>query len=312
SKEHIILLSISRRSLSSSIDPQDRSASSSSIVRGLVVICHSLATTPPPSIARQRRLSLHSNTITDAMMNKLLLSFLLAIPHAYSFSPSLPSMHSTFTATSVARGVILEGREIEGTLTPTNNFVLVKVAKAVEQTTGGILLTGSAKIKKTEGLVISTGPGRTHSDSGILLPMPVTPGESVVYGKYDGTEIDYDGEKHALIRDEDILVKWKGEQLTQESAEVVRDNVLVRVTDNKEEETTSGLVIASTAKKGSKPSTGEVIKVGPGRMASNGEIIKVDIQEGDMVKFRDFAGNEVMIGDEEFAVVRMGDVLAKF
>jgi len=246
------------------------------------------------------------------MMNKLLLSVILAIPHADSFSPCLPSMHSAVTATSVARGAILEGREIEGTLTPTNNFVLVKVAKAVEQTTGGILLTGSAKIKKTEGLVISTGPGRTHSESGILFPMPVAPGESVVYGKYDGTEIDYDGEKHALIRDDDILVKWKGEQLTQESAEVVRDNVLVRVTDSKEEETTSGLVIASSSKKGSKPSTGEVVKVGPGRMASNGEIIKVDIQEGDMVKFRDFAGNEVMIGDDEFAVVRMGDVLAKF
>ena len=142
--------------------------------------------------------------------------------------------------------------------------------------------------------------------------MPVAPGESVVYGKYDGTEIEYDGEKHALIRDDDILVKWKGEQLTQESAEVVRDNVLVRVTDSKEEETTSGLVIASSSKKGSKPSTGEVVKVGPGRMASNGEIIKVDIQEGDMVKFRDFAGNEVMIRDDEFAVVRMGGVLAKF
>ncbi|KAL3805344.1 hypothetical protein HJC23_009051 [Cyclotella cryptica] len=245
-------------------------------------------------------------------MNKLLLSVLLALPLVDSFSPIVPCIHSAAAASSVARGAILEGREIEGTLTPTNNFVLVKVAKAVEQTTGGILLTGSAKIKKTEGLVISTGPGRTHSESGILFPMPVAPGESVVYGKYDGTEIEYDGEKHALIRDDDILVKWKGEQLTQESAEVVRDNVLVKVTDSKEEETSSGLVIASSAKKGSKPSTGEVIKVGPGRMASNGEIIKVDIQEGDMVKFRDFAGNEVMIGDEEFAVVRMGDVLAKF
>lgn len=142
--------------------------------------------------------------------------------------------------------------------------------------------------------------------------MPVSPGESVVYGKYDGTEIDYNGEKHALIRDEDILVKWSGDKLTHENAEVVSDNVLVRVTDNKEDETSSGLVIAATAKKGSKPSTGEVIKVGPGRMASNGEIMTVDINVGDMVKFRDFAGNEVMIEGEEYSVVRMPDILAKF
>ena len=142
--------------------------------------------------------------------------------------------------------------------------------------------------------------------------MPVSPGEHVVYGKYDGTEIDYEGEKHALIRDEDILVKWSGEKLTNGNAEVVSDNVLVRVTDSKDGETESGLVIAATVAKGSKPSTGEVVKVGPGRMASNGEIMKVDISEGDMVKFRDFAGNEVMIEGEEYSVVRMPDILAKF
>ena len=142
--------------------------------------------------------------------------------------------------------------------------------------------------------------------------MPVSPGERVVYGKYDGTEIDYDGEKHALIRDEDILVKWSGEKLTNDNAEVVSDNVLVRVTDSKDGETASGLVIAATVEKGKKPSTGEVVKVGPGRMASNGEIMKVDISEGDMVKFRDFAGNEVMIEGEEYSVVRMPDILAKF
>lgn len=142
--------------------------------------------------------------------------------------------------------------------------------------------------------------------------MPVQPGDSVLYGKYDGTEIDYNGEKHALIRDEDILVKWTGESLTQDNAEVVSDNVLVRVTDSKEDETASGLVIASTVKKGSKPSTGEVVKVGPGRMASNGEIMTVDISVGDMVKFRDFAGNEVVIEGEEYSVVRMPDILAKF
>lgn len=142
--------------------------------------------------------------------------------------------------------------------------------------------------------------------------MPVSPGEHVVYGKYDGTEIDYDGEKHALIRDEDILVKWSGEKLTNDNAEVVSDNVLVRVTDSKDGETASGLVIAATVEKGKKPSTGEVVKVGPGRMASNGEIMKVDISEGDMVKFRDFAGNEVMIEGEEYSVVRMPDILAKF
>ena len=141
--------------------------------------------------------------------------------------------------------------------------------------------------------------------------MPVVAGEGVVYGKYDGTEVDYEGYKHTLIRDDDILVKYSGDKLTLDSADVVSDNVLVKVEDN-EEETASGLVIAATAKKGGKPSTGEVVKVGPGRMASNGKIMTVDIGVGDMVKFRDFAGNEVDIEGGEYAVVKMTDILAKF
>lgn len=132
-----------------------------------------------------------------------------------------------------------------------------------------------------------------------------------MYGKYDGTEIKYENGNHALIQDTDILVKFTGDELTLEGADVVSDNVLVKV-DATEEETSSGLVIAASAKKGGKPSTGEVVKVGPGRMAANGEIMTVDIGVGDLVKFRDFAGNEVQISGEEYAVVRMTDILAKF
>ncbi|KAL3797592.1 hypothetical protein ACHAW5_003311 [Stephanodiscus triporus] len=208
-------------------------------------------------------------------------------------------------------GVKLEGREIEGALTPTNNFVLVRKAAVLDKTDGGILLTGSAKIKKTEGTVVSVGPGRTHPESGLLFPMPVSPGEGVVYGKYDGTEVDYDGDVHTLIRDDDILVKFSGDRLTLDASDVVGDNVLVRVEDN-EDETASGLVIAATARKGGKPSTGVVVKVGPGKMASNGQIMTVDVHVGDMVKFRDFAGNEVDIEGGEYAVVKMTDILAKF
>ncbi len=168
-----------------------------------------------------------------------------------------------------------------------------------------------AKIKKTEGTVISVGPGKTHQESGLLFPMPVAPGEGVVYGKYDGTEVEYNGEKHTLIRDDDILVKFDGDRLTLDTAEVVSDNVLVKVEENNDE-MASGLLIAATTKKGGKPSTGEVVKVGPGRMASNGAIMTVDINVGDMVKFRDFAGNEVDIEGGEYAVVKMTDILAKF
>jgi len=173
------------------------------------------------------------------------------------------------------------------------------------------MIVAKAKIKRTEGTVVSVGPGKTHQESGILIPMPVSEGDGVVYGKYDGTEIDYEGEKHTLIRDDDILVKFSGDRPTLATTDVIGDNVLVKVEDA-EEETASGLLITATSKRGAKPSTGEVVKVGPGRMASNGEIMTVDIDTGDMVKYRDFAGTEVKIEGEEFAVARMTDILAKF
>jgi chaperonin GroES len=205
----------------------------------------------------------------------------------------------------------LDGRKIAGEVQPLNNFLLVKTAKAVDKTDGGILLTGKAKILKTEGKVISVGPGRTHPDSGVVFEMPVQPGDGVVYGKYDGTEIDLDGEKHTLIRDDDILVKFRGDALTLDSVEVVRDYVLVHV-QKKDIETEGGILIAKSSKSQSKPSTGEVIKVGPGKMAANGELMAMEVKPGDMVKFRDFAGNEVEIEGKEYSVVKMSDILAKF
>merc|ERR1712232_101993 len=157
----------------------------------------------------------------------------------------------------------------------------------------------------------SVGPGKTHPDTGATFDMPVSVGENVVYGEFDGTEIDIDGVKHTLIRDDDILVKFTGDKLSVDSCDVVRDAVLVAV-ETKETATEGGILIASSSKSSSKPSTGKVVKVGPGRFASNGERMEMEIEEGDMIKFRDFAGNEVEIGGKEYTVVRSLDILAKY
>jgi len=234
----------------------------------------------------------------------------VALEAALGFT-SIAVPTNTRPSDSALFATVLEGRKIKGDVKPLNNFLLVKKAEAVEQTEGGILLTGKAKIVKTEGTVVAVGPGRTHQDSGIVFDMPVVPGEGVVYGKYDGTEVDLDGMAHTLIRDDDIVVKFTGGKLTLESVDVVRDNVLVFV-DKSEQQTEGGILIAKSSKSESKPSTGEVVKVGPGRMASNGELMPMDVKPGDQVKFRDFAGNEVEIEGKEYSVVRMADILAKF
>lgn len=240
-----------------------------------------------------------------------ILSLAAALLCTISANAFVPNARPMGVRKSTSIGPTLEGRLIEGEIKPTNNFILVKVAPDIEQTEGGIILAGKNKVKKTEGTVVSTGPGKTHQESGIFYPMPVSEGEGVVYGKYDGTEIEYNGDKHTLIRDDDILVKYTGEKLTLESADVISDNVLVSVNEEEEQSTAGGLLIASTSNK-KRPSTGTVVKVGPGRMASNGVLMEMDIAVDDMVKFRDFAGNEVTIEGKDYSVVRFVDILAKF
>lgn len=211
----------------------------------------------------------------------------------------------------------LDGQTIEGELAPTNNFILVKIADVQEETAGGIFLTGKAKTGKSEGIVVSTGPGKTHRESGYIFPMNVNVGEKVMYGKYDGTELTYDGIKHLLIQDDDVLVKFdcetaEEEQQTIENAQVLDDSVLIKIDKDKEITSNSGdILIAATSKK-KKVTIGEVVKVGSGKISSNGTLMPVDVEEGDMVKFRDFATKEVQIGDDDYAVVKFVDLLVKY
>jgi len=143
--------------------------------------------------------------------------------------------------------------------------------------------------------------------------MPLSVGQGVIYGKFDGEEVMYNGAKHTIICDDDVLVKFtSAEKLSLENAEVIWDNVLVKVTKLKEVTSSGGLLIAKTTKKALTSSIGEVVKVGPGKYAFNGALMEMDVAPGDMVKFRDFAAQEVEIGSETFAVLKMTDILAKF
>ena len=240
----------------------------------------------------------------------------MKLTSAITFSMTLTSVLG-FTSSSTKKTSITEcnakvdGKTGENTVTPTNNFILVKLVEAMDQTEGGIILTGKKKQKKTEGTVVSVGPGKTHPQTGAVFQMPVDAGDGVVFGKLDGTEMDIDGSKHTLVQDDDILLKFTGDDLTIDSADVVRDAVLVAV-EKKEEASESGILIAKTSKSERKPSTGKVVKVGPGRFATNGKLMDMEVEAGDFVKFRDYAQREVEIGGEDYSVVRMADILAKF
>lgn len=82
---------------------------------------------------------------------------------------------------------------------PLADRVLVLPAPAEEKTIGGIIIPDSAKEKPLKGKVIAIGNGTKDEE------MVVKPDDTVLYGKYAGTEIELDGEKYLIMRQSDIL-----------------------------------------------------------------------------------------------------------
>ncbi len=85
--------------------------------------------------------------------------------------------------------------------------VLIKPAAAEEKTSGGIIIPDTAKEKPQKGTVIAVGPGKYAEQTGNLIPVNQKIGDTVLYGKYAGTEISVEGEDYLIMRSSDILMK---------------------------------------------------------------------------------------------------------
>jgi len=90
------------------------------------------------------------------------------------------------------------------TFTPLHDRILVKRIEEGESIRGGIIIPDSAKEKPQEGQVISVGKGKSN-DEGKVFPLDVKAGDSILFGKYSGTEIKLDGEEFLIMREEEVL-----------------------------------------------------------------------------------------------------------
>lgn len=88
-------------------------------------------------------------------------------------------------------------------LKPLSDRVVIKQVEAEETTKGGIILTGSAKEKPEMYIVVAVGPGGMVN--GEKVEMTVKVGDTVLTGKYSGTQVKVDGEELTIVRQEDIL-----------------------------------------------------------------------------------------------------------
>ncbi|WP_407313239.1 co-chaperone GroES [Desulfosporosinus sp. SB140] len=86
---------------------------------------------------------------------------------------------------------------------PLADRVIIKALPMEEKTKSGIIMPDTAKEKPQEGEVVAVGPGKMEKGTRVVLD--VKTGDRVIYSKYAGTEVKYDGEEYLILKEADIL-----------------------------------------------------------------------------------------------------------
>jgi chaperonin GroES len=87
---------------------------------------------------------------------------------------------------------------------PLEDKIVVQASEAETTTASGIVIPDTAKEKPQEGKVLAVGPGRVD-DNGNRVPLDVNVGDVVIYSKYGGTEVKYNGEEYLILSARDVL-----------------------------------------------------------------------------------------------------------
>ena len=87
---------------------------------------------------------------------------------------------------------------------PLSDRVVIEPLEADNKTSGGIYLPDTAKEKPQIGKVVAAGPGKI-SDAGQKIAMEVKVNDKILYGKYSGTDVNFDGKDYLIMRESDIL-----------------------------------------------------------------------------------------------------------
>jgi chaperonin GroES len=87
---------------------------------------------------------------------------------------------------------------------PMKDRIVIKRLEGEAVTKGGIIIPDTAKEKPVEGHVVAVGPGRFLKD-GTVRPCEVKVGDTILFGKYSGTDVRLDGVEHVILREDDVL-----------------------------------------------------------------------------------------------------------
>ncbi|XP_009770556.1 20 kDa chaperonin, chloroplastic-like [Nicotiana sylvestris] len=187
---------------------------------------------------------------------------------------------------------------------PLGDRVLVKIKTAEEKSVGGILLPTSAQSKPQGGEIVAVGEGRSIGKTKVEIS--VKNGTQVLYSKYAGTEVLFDGSTHLILKEDDIVGILETDDI--KDLQPLNDRILIKVAEV-EEKTAGGLFLSEAAKE--KPSIGSVIAAGPGPLDEEGNRKSLSVSPGNTVLYSKYAGNDFKGADgADYVTLRASDVIA--
>jgi len=226
---------------------------------------------------------------------------------SYQLNRVAPPQHAR--APAVSMEYRLNNYVLPGPLQPLNNQALIKVRKVDETTTGGLFVPTADTEKPKEGTVIAAGPGSVHPTTGTLLPCPVKEGDVVLLSDYTGENVDYCGQKHLFVDANTLLGSFDGGSLTVSAFKPIANNIMVAMAEAVTE-TTTGIALAGMEEDDS--NQGEVVAVGPGKTAANGDVVETPVATGESVMFARYSGAEATVEGKRFKIVSADSCLAKW
>ncbi|CAN4094556.1 unnamed protein product [Withania somnifera] len=187
---------------------------------------------------------------------------------------------------------------------PVGDRVVVKIKDADEKSVGGILLPASAQSRPQGGEVVAVGEGRSIGKT--TIEISVKNGTQVLYSKYAGTELEFDGSKHLILKEDDLVGVLETDDI--KDLQPLNDRVLIKVAET-EDKTAGGLFLSEASKE--KPSIGTVIAVGPGPVDEEGNRKPLSVSTGNTVLYSKYAGNDFKGADgSDYITLRASDVIA--
>lgn len=136
-------------------------------------------------------------------------------------------------------------------LKPLHDRIVVQVAAKEEVSAGGIILPDAAQEKPQRGTVLAVGPGKVL-DSGKIAPVDVEVGDTVLYGRYGGTEVTVGGQEYTILRADDVLAVVSGVAMPKPAKQAAKKPAASKSTTKKPVAKKSP-VKAKAAKSAAKP-----------------------------------------------------------